>query len=625
MSRRRRQSKKKIRKAEINDAVLTPSNIHPLRWITPWLMLMILYGMTWLKALSSEGMQNTLLATISVSVLWLLILHRKKKPLLFEWNIQRAHWIQMCMHSAVFIYWGMYDPLIEAIAPFILVQLPIAYLLDLLLCWSRGRVWYLGLGPIPIIGSLNLFLWFKEPYFHWQIGMIVLAFCGRELLQWKRHGVQRHIFNPSAFALAIASIAVICTDRSVSHTWGQEIATHLQIAPYMFELIFVLGMIVQSFFGVVWTTLSAALTLWGLGSLWTAYHGTWFFTDTAIPISVFLGMNLLITDPKTSPQNAFGKILFGMLYGACVMPIYLGLLVVGQPAYFDKLLQVPLCNLLVPLFERWGDKIHLRFKGILRALPTVLTKNPRKSIISIWGLCFLSLRPELVSHPGLDSKTWEVQCRRGELKACKNLWYSLEKGCGLGRNEHCLEWARRLSNPEALNRDIDQAVSIVNASCKRGHEASCQLKKELLKPLDLEKIENKDTEELVIDINPPALTCAQGDGETCLEEARILIKENANPEQIAERFKLACTQQQAVGCANLGLMHLQNRIEGANPKQARQYHADACHLGLAKACGRLAVLYAQGIGGAVDTDQAQLAFQRACEGGDDVSCLALQP
>ena len=39
------------------------------------------------------------------------------------------------------------------------------------------------------------------------------------------------------------------------------------------------------------------------------------FIDSSIPVSVFIGLHLLVTDPATSPRSNSGKIVFGGLYG----------------------------------------------------------------------------------------------------------------------------------------------------------------------------------------------------------------------------------------------------------------------------------------------------------------------
>lgn len=69
---------------------------------------------------------------------------------------------------------------------------------DALRQWSRRGVWRMTFGPISVMFSINLFLWLKPEWFHWQFAMIALGFLAKELLRWNRDGRSTHIFNPSS-------------------------------------------------------------------------------------------------------------------------------------------------------------------------------------------------------------------------------------------------------------------------------------------------------------------------------------------------------------------------------------------------------------------------------------------
>jgi hypothetical protein len=58
----------------------------------------------------------------------------------------------------------------------------------MLVCWSRRDKWILGFGPIPIILSTNLFLWFKDDWFFLQFAMISIGVVAKEYVQWNREG-----------------------------------------------------------------------------------------------------------------------------------------------------------------------------------------------------------------------------------------------------------------------------------------------------------------------------------------------------------------------------------------------------------------------------------------------------
>ena len=191
----------------------------------------------------------------------------------------------------------------------------------MLLSWSRRRSYSLGFGPIPIIFSVNLFLWFRDDWFYMQFLMIALGFMGKEYIRWQRDGRSMHIFNPSAFALGLFSLVLILTNTT-HLTWGQEIASTLTLAPNIYTFLFLIGLIVMYFFSITLVAGMAAISLFVLSTLYSAVAGVPYFLDSEIPAAVFLGLHLLVTDPSTSPRTALGKLIFGMLYGCGVFVLY---------------------------------------------------------------------------------------------------------------------------------------------------------------------------------------------------------------------------------------------------------------------------------------------------------------
>ena len=102
--------------------------------------------------------------------------------------------------------------------------------------------------------------------------------------------------------------------------------------------IFLVSLPGQVRFGVAWTTLSAVFTMYLFGLVHLALIGTYYFVDAYIPIAVFLGMHLLVTDPATSPRTAPGRVVFGAAYALSVIALYGLLGSVGAPQFYDKLL-----------------------------------------------------------------------------------------------------------------------------------------------------------------------------------------------------------------------------------------------------------------------------------------------
>ncbi len=150
-------------------------------------------------------------------------------------------------------------------------------------------------------------------------------------------------------------------------TWGLEIADTIHRPPHIYLEIFFLGLIVQSLFRVTLVTLFSAAALWVLNLLYTQLTGDYNFIDSNIPVSVFLGLHLLVTDPATSPRKNFGKILFGAMYGIGVFGMYRFLVLIGAPEFYDKLLCVPALNLTVRALDQFSEWVTARLQFSWRA------------------------------------------------------------------------------------------------------------------------------------------------------------------------------------------------------------------------------------------------------------------
>lgn len=554
------------------------------------------------------------LVAAAICGLWLLIVAlraRRGRALEAVVAIRRPHWVQIGMHATIFVYWGLYVPQVADQAALILIQIPLAYLIDLLFAWSRGRRWSLGFGPVPIIGSINLFLWFRDDWFAWQLVMVFLAFAGREFIRWNWQGRNRHVFNPSGFALSSVSLVVIAFGAS-DITWGNFIATTPEVAPYMFEVMFAVGVVVMLLFRVTGTTVAAALTVWGLGALYAAFTGHWLFTGTAIPIAVFLGMNLLITDPATSPGNTAGRMLFGVGYGVAVMLLYVGLQAIDTPSFYDKLLQVPLLNLLAPALHRAGAAIEAR-------LPRPGTAGGRNLVlVGAWVVAFALLRPWLIDHPGDDPDIWRARCAQGEAFACRRLRNVLLKGCGIGQGERCHAVALEFVDPTRIDRDPVQALHFFRRGCALGHGPSCA---RLEERTAAEAGDTGDTE----GTHPEALqaACERADGDACMALAGHHIRRGEGW-RVPPTLEKGCDAEHPAACVNLGLMYLRGDGVPADPARGAALHRRACDLGLALACGRLGVLYDEGRGVPRDPAAARQAWRKACDGGDPSACLRVE-
>src|ERR1700722_11206006 len=303
----------------------------------------------------SPSLSWSLLGAAGALFAWaaILLVHTASRGRTLEIQVvlRKQHWIQACSQGAVLVYWGFYWREVYHSAPLILAQVLFAYTFDMLLTWSRRETYVLGFAPVPVVFSINLFLWFKPDWFYLQFAMVGLGLAAKELIRWNREGRRVHIFNPSSFPLAVVSLILIATHSS-DLTWGKNIASTQFFPPQMYLMLFLIGLPGQFFFGVTSMTMSAVVSAYLFGRVYFALTGVYFFYDSYIPIAVFLGMHLLFNDPSTSPRTELGRIIYGAMYGLSTVALYWVLGSAGMPTFYDKLLQVPLLNLSVKAIDR---------------------------------------------------------------------------------------------------------------------------------------------------------------------------------------------------------------------------------------------------------------------------------
>lgn len=383
-------------------------------------------------------------------------------------GLHRHHWVQACAQTAVLLYWGWHVRFVYAFLPLIVAQLIFAYAFDSLLSWSRRGTYALGFGPFPIILSINLFLWFRPEWFHWQLAMIALGYSAKELIRWDRDGRRTHIFNPSSFPLAVFSLALLLAGAS-DRTFGTAIATSQFYPPHIYLVIFLAALPGQLLFGVARMTLTAVITVYAISALYFGLNGTYLFYDTHIPIAIFLGMHLLFTDPSTSPRSESGRLLFGVLYGAGTAAFYVILSGLGEPTFYDKLLPVPIMNLLVRRIDRLaaGRLAWLDPSRLGRAWPAAVRNA---AFTSVWAAAFLALSAArgVGDHPpGQALPFWYNACDAGSARACTYAEAMTLIYCDNGSGWACNEWGiRQIEAGRPARGAFERA-------CEIGFEPAC--------------------------------------------------------------------------------------------------------------------------------------------------------
>ncbi len=416
--------------------------------------------------------------TIAALLVWqayqLILANRHGVFYGFQVLLRPQHYVQAMVQSSVYLYWGFFWRPVYEHAWLILAQILFAYTFDMLLSWARRRDYTLGFGPVPIILSINLFLWFRDDWFYMQFLMIALGFLGKEYVRWNREGRNVHIFNPSAFALGLFSLVLILTNTT-ELTWGQEIASTLTLAPNIYTFLFLAGLVVMYFFSITLVAGMAAITLLGFSALYSASTGVPYFLDSEIPAAVFLGLHLLITDPSTSPRTPLGKVFFGVLYGLGVFALYTLLGALGAPTFYDKLLCVPLLNLSVIAIDKTVRSINSdALTNVWR--PTWFSGRGNIAHMAIWIVFFaaMSLLGKMDGrHAGDSLPFWENACSEGRPNACERLVQLERTYCNDNAAWACNELGAHYREARIIDADPDLALAFFARACELKFQAGC--------------------------------------------------------------------------------------------------------------------------------------------------------
>ncbi len=446
-------------------------------------------GLLVLSQLSVLQQRPTVRASIVGAALFLLawsvllfgVLRRGQKVALHV-VLRRQHYLQACLQGTLILYWGYYWREVYHAAPLIAAQLLFAYGFDSLLSWTHRRTFALGFGPFPVIFSITLFFWFKDDRFYLQFGLVALGFLAKEFLRWTRDGVNTHIFNPSSFPLAVVSVVLLLANAS-EMTWGFDVAQTEFYPPQIYLAVFLIGMPGQYLFGVTPMTMAAVVTTYVFSAAYYAATGAYFFSDSHVPIAVFLGMHLLFTDPATSPRTELGRIVYGVLYGLTTVLLYSLLLRAGMPGFYDKLLQVPLLNLSAGLLDRLAPALRSLGEGgrsplLQRIDPAAWGRAlvPRRrhlAYMSVWAIAFAGMSASGYvgdKHPGQWLPFWQNACAAGAPTACEDLYFLEDGYCENGSGWACNELGILLAGHYA-NRP--RAAMSFERACGLGFSAGC--------------------------------------------------------------------------------------------------------------------------------------------------------
>ncbi|MCA9652087.1 MAG: SEL1-like repeat protein [Myxococcales bacterium] len=604
------------------------TGMHALWGTLPALVMVALTMLPSVAARGSAREQVWVAAAISLVLALVLAVRR---PLTVEVSVRRQHYMQGLTQLGVYVAWAYAWEPVAAFAPMIAIQLAFAFQMDALVAWWRREPWRVGFGPVPVILSINLFLWFRDEVFGWQLVMVALCYLAKHVIAWRRDGQRRHVFNPSSFGLAVISFGLIALGAS-DLTYGRAIALTQESAPDFIFALFALGLVVQLQFRVVLVTASAAVSTWLLGAIFLRVTGVYVFATTDIPAAVFLGMLLLVTDPSTSPQGRTAKLLFGAAYGALVLASFPVLEAMGSLGWYDKLLPVPLLNLLVRRFEGWGAALDAR-----RARPPGPSSSARNLVhVASWAAVFgLLVLTHAVGkgHPGRDITFWQRACDEDRWNACTTYFNLLTSECDAGRGPACHNLGVELLERQRRGQAVPpgrEPERYLQRACAAGVEPSCMLLRTLAGGATAGMMGPPLPGELPEAAGDPLAgrgrACDEGEAEACGALAAIHERGGPgiapDPARALELYRKACTLGSASACSSAAAMEMR-KGEGADREAARTAFERACELGDGTGCTNLAGMYLMGDGVPVDQAKAAELNDRACGLQLGIACARL--
>ena len=210
----------------------------------------------------------------------------------------------------------------------------------------------------------------------------------------------------------------------------------------------------------------------------------------------------------------------------------------------DKLLQVPLLNLLVPAFEKLGVWITDR-------VPTVKWADDNRLHVAVWLVLFVALRPGLIDHPG---------------KAVSH-GHMFAHGVG------------------GVEQDLGKAAALFRKSCYRGVALGC-------------------FELGVLHLNGAGV--------------------RQDPAKAASLFQTACDGNESGACVELGRLHYEGLGLPSNPERAAQLYEKACTAKEANGCANLALMVKDGTGVKQDGARAKALLEQACSLDHEGACRLLK-
>ena len=265
-------------------------------------------------------------------------LFKRAPSVKFYWEIKYNHWVQLIGQIGFFIAWSYYYDQVYLRLPLYIGQIFLAVYLQILIDIYLKRDVRLGISLIPVVFSINFFLWFNVHYYWASLLMIAVAIVFKNFVLVKtKHGKQ-HLFNPSVAPMAIATYIILVLHYfNLNHGIYMDAPARMYPIQYAGLILVLVSFLPQYFSRTHMITVGAFIS----HIVITCFFGFSHFIET----STFLAISLLITDPITSPKNYIVQIFYGGLYYFSVRYTENRLIPFGIEPFFAKVIALPILNI----------------------------------------------------------------------------------------------------------------------------------------------------------------------------------------------------------------------------------------------------------------------------------------
>ena len=160
------------------------------------------------------------------------------------------------------------------------------------------------------------------------------------------------------------------------------------------------------------------------------------------------------------------------MYALSVVVLYDVLGRLGAPTFYDKLLAVPIMNLMIKIIDRAVTSGPVARLVPANAAASLGVRRRNLAYVGVWAVVFtLMSAAQAVGdhHPGHWIPFWQKACADDRVGACRNLAVLLAGHCRDGSGWACNEYAI-LVQPD---RRPDNARRLFQQACDLGFQTGC--------------------------------------------------------------------------------------------------------------------------------------------------------